>query len=71
MIGIALLIGYAIGVVGLILALRSEAPKHAAKLTWKHYLVAFVWPIWGVWYLIVLAKDTIEEKRQARLRIAG
>ena len=42
---------YIIGTIIFLIAVYFEAPKHGASVGPQHYLVAFLWPAWGVWYL--------------------
>jgi len=60
---VILLVLYVIGVVGLFVAIRNEAPRQGVSLSKKHYLVALFWPLWGIWYLFVLAKEAIQMRR--------
>lgn len=41
---------YVLGVIGFLVAIFTEAPKHGADVGVFHFVVAIVWPIWVLWY---------------------
>lgn len=57
------LIVYFLGVVMFLVAIYTEAPKHSAEIGVLHYVVAFIWPMWGIWYVWLVASDWFNKWR--------
>ena len=53
LIGLVWVVGFGI----FIAEMYNEAPKHGARITIRHYLIAAIWPLWCIWYGAVLLKD--------------
>lgn len=54
---IVALAAYVLIVIGFIVAIYREAPKHRAQIGVLHYIVAILWPAWLIWYLGLLISE--------------
>lgn len=50
-------------VIGFLIAIYAEAPKHAAEIGAAHYLVAFAWPMWGIWYVYAITAEYFRSRK--------
>lgn len=52
-------------VVGFLVAIYVEAPKHRAEVGSAHYIVAFAWPFWAIWYVYVIVTEYFRSRKNA------
>jgi hypothetical protein len=60
---IIVLAAYFIGLVWFIIAMFLEAPKHSAQVGGVHFVIAFLWPAWGIWFVWLGVSEWIAKKR--------